>query len=156
MTHEKGWHLRSENRTFIPLSGEHHPCWNGTKASVAAGRRRAIRRFRNLGNCERCKKAKAVDRHHKDNDTHNNERSNLMFVCRRCHMILDGRIDKLTKAAAQHATKSKTPPVPCIICKRKSKPIRHKRCSACAAFLKRKGRALITKAHLESKTLKAT
>ena len=42
--------------------------------------------------CESCKESPAVERHHKDDNPLNNDPSNLLFVCRKCHMRLDGRI----------------------------------------------------------------
>lgn len=55
------------------------------------GRRQCIQMYPELGICERsgCS-APAVDRHHKDRDTWNNERSNIEFLCRRCHTITHG------------------------------------------------------------------
>ena len=46
-----------------------------------------------LGQCERddCSKL-AVDRHHRDGNSINNDRSNVMFVCRGCHQLIDGRM----------------------------------------------------------------
>jgi hypothetical protein len=43
------------------------------------------------GLCETGCGKPAVDRHHIDGDTSNNARSNILLVCRRCHMHLDGR-----------------------------------------------------------------
>ena len=56
-----------------------------------SGRARAGRAYPEIGDCERCG-LPARDRHHIDGDTLNNDRSNVLFVCRRCHMELDGRI----------------------------------------------------------------
>ena len=43
--------------------------------------------------CERCERAPAAERHHLDGDPFHNVASNIMGVCRRCHMVLDGRLD---------------------------------------------------------------
>lgn len=48
----------------------------------------------------------AIDRHHIDGDTTNNDRSNITLACRRCHMVLDGRMDE---SAARLRALSKTP-----------------------------------------------
>jgi hypothetical protein len=71
------------------------PNWKGDAASQKAGRTRALRTHPVPAECERCGGAKRLDRHHKDGNTLNNERDNIAFVCRRCHMILDGRIERL-------------------------------------------------------------
>lgn len=55
------------------------------------GNREAVRLYPDLGACERCGKP-AEQRHHRDGDTSNNERTNIAFVCHRCHMVMDGRI----------------------------------------------------------------
>ena len=59
-----------------------------------AGRAVAQRKFRDLGICESCNTNPAIDRHHVDNNTQNNERSNVQFLCRKCHMVADGRSKK--------------------------------------------------------------
>jgi AP2 domain len=59
-----------------------------------SGRMAAERKYKILGICERCQESPAVDRHHVDNDTLNNERENIRFLYRKCHMIEDGRTKK--------------------------------------------------------------
>ena len=44
--------------------------------------------------CEECE-APAVDRHHKDGDPSNNDLTNVASLCRRCHMLADGRLEIL-------------------------------------------------------------
>lgn len=61
-----------------------------------AGRMRAKRAYPEIADCERCGGRPATDRHHVDGNTFNNLRSNVLFVCRRCHMELDGRL-RLTR-----------------------------------------------------------
>lgn len=43
--------------------------------------------------CEDCEVAPPLDRHHKDGDSSNNDPANVAFLCRRCHMAADGRLD---------------------------------------------------------------
>lgn len=62
------------------------------------GRWRAQVRFRDIGICERCQVVPAVDRHHRDGDTLNNSRRNVMFLCKRCHMTVDGRLRRFAGA----------------------------------------------------------
>lgn len=45
--------------------------------------------------CDRCKTVPPVDRHHKDGNPLNNDRSNIAFLCRRCHQMEDGRHKRL-------------------------------------------------------------
>ena len=44
--------------------------------------------------CDQCG-AKATDRHHIDGDPTHNVVENIQFLCRRCHMTLDGRLGRL-------------------------------------------------------------
>lgn len=84
-------------------TGEQHHAWRGDAAATQTKRYRAVRRYR-LGSCEKCGKP-ATDRHHKDGDTGNNARSNIALLCRRCHMIEDGRLEQF-RAAAPHPVKT--------------------------------------------------
>ncbi len=59
------------------------------------GRKRARHRMI-LKACEKCGQP-ATDRHHKDGNTFNNEPANLMALCRRCHMLIDGRLTRHDK-----------------------------------------------------------
>ena len=68
-----------------------NPSWKGDAAQDITKRQRGIRLYPELGKCELCD-SKATDRHHKDRNTGNNERSNVQFLCRRCHMTVDGRM----------------------------------------------------------------
>ena len=62
-------------------------------SSVQAGRLCAIRRYKLPVLCESCNVAPPLDRHHKDSNTQNNERSNIAFLCRKCHQKADGRYE---------------------------------------------------------------
>ena len=46
--------------------------------------------------CEVCGSEKS-ERHHKDDDTLNNDRSNIQFLCRKHHMEVDGRLVALVQ-----------------------------------------------------------
>jgi hypothetical protein len=68
------------------------------------GRRRAQRMFPEIRQCERCGDGtKLLDRHHVDGNTFNNARKNVRFLCRRCHMIEDGRLAAFAAAASKRA-----------------------------------------------------
>lgn len=97
------------------------------------GHRKARQLYPVIGTCEYpdCIKP-ARDRHHIDGNTFNNDRSNVMFVCRSHHMIIDGRMDKIH-------IKPKQPPKECLICHRDAKPLRNGRCKACSEYKRRNG-----------------
>ena len=59
-----------------------------------AGRHEAEKLYEIGGPCENGCGGIAVDRHHLDDDTTNNAPENVMRVCRRCHMLLDGRLER--------------------------------------------------------------
>jgi len=94
------WHTSAtlcKNCYGMTLKGEGNPSWGKLTGSArGTGHDRALRRFE-LGICEECHAAPAVDRHHLDDNTLNNEPENVKRLCRRCHMILDGRLAKLAE-----------------------------------------------------------
>lgn len=70
--------------------------WKGNEVGIRSGRDRCRALYPSpLGTCEGdgCER-EAVDRHHVDGDTRNNDRSNVAFLCRRCHQKIDGRSAK--------------------------------------------------------------
>lgn len=72
---------------------EKNAAWN-PNASPKQGWWRAEQWFP-MGMCEECKTKPAKDRHHKDNNPLNNDPANVMRLCRRCHMKIDGRLEKV-------------------------------------------------------------
>ena len=77
--------------------GPEHYAWKGDSANIKTGRTRAERKF-NKKPCEKCGITTGlIERHHKDGDTLNNEPENIEFVCRRCHMQKDGRLEKFSE-----------------------------------------------------------
>jgi uncharacterized protein YlaI len=75
--------------------GDQHHHWKGDSATDKSGRTRALRKFSAPDKCGRCLKIGRVDRHHVDGNTLNNEPSNIEFLCRKCHMTVDGRINRM-------------------------------------------------------------
>jgi hypothetical protein len=115
---------------------EEHPNWIGDDIrSPDASRERVRKKYTQLGACERCREVNATDRHHKDSNPFNNVRSNLAFLCRRCHMIEDGRLERF---AALPKVEPK-PPTPCIVCSKLYKPLRKGRCHSCNEYYRRHG-----------------
>ncbi len=74
------------------MRGESHYGWKGDAALVTTKRQRTQAMF-SLGPCIRCGED-ARDRHHIDGDTGNNVRENIAILCRRCHMEVDGRMER--------------------------------------------------------------
>lgn len=81
---------------------ERNPMWRGKEVDKEAARARARRLYSLDGiACEYqgCEEL-AKDRHHINGDTRNNDRSNIRFLCRRHHMVEDGRLDALMERNA--------------------------------------------------------
>ncbi len=74
---------------------EQNGMWKGDGCISQSGRSRAERWYK-IGKCDLCGR-KAIDRHHKDGNPLNNNPENIQPVCRRCHMKVDGRIEKLNQ-----------------------------------------------------------
>ncbi len=77
--------------------GANNPMWKGNAASKVAGQIRAQHWFPS-GPCEKCGSLNG-ERHHKDTNTLNNDPSNVEMLCRRCHMLEDGRLERLCETA---------------------------------------------------------
>jgi hypothetical protein len=56
------------------------------------GHRQWKRIMKDINCCENCGRKYKLEVHHKDGNQKNNNRDNLMKVCRRCHMLIDGRL----------------------------------------------------------------
>mgnify|MGYP001594170758 CR=1 FL=1 len=78
------WNLISKEKR--KKSGNPH--WKGNK--VKTGYDRANRWFKKLP-CNLCGNKKS-EIHHIDNNSINNNLSNIVFLCRRHHMMIDGRL----------------------------------------------------------------
>lgn len=85
---QKPEHVEKRKRT-----GAEHHSWLGDGVSERGGRTRALRTYPDIGSCSKCGAPKA-ERHHKDQNTANNDPSNIEILCRRCHMQIDGRMEK--------------------------------------------------------------
>ena len=80
----------------------------------------------------------AVDRHHIDGDPTNNAPDNISRLCRRHHMVVDGRLEKSRELMRRQ------PPQPskgviCTNCERTWIPLSSGLCPACRVYLKRHG-----------------
>jgi len=125
------------------IGPEHHR-WRGENATPNKKRARAQRWFSLEGvTCEheQCDKP-ATDRHHKNGDIDNNERTNLAFLCRRHHMEIHEQ--KWREAFAKNGApvrrrKSSPKAQACVRCSRLAWPLRRGRCGACSEYLRRTG-----------------
>ena len=88
----KGYKQTKEHIEKRKRFGSDHHAWKGEAIKIRSGRSRALRNFL-LKPCEKCGNPKS-ERHHKDDNTKNNHPSNIMFLCRKCHMKEDGRYER--------------------------------------------------------------
>lgn len=124
-------------------SGSERPDWKGDQARAETKRERAQKAYSLDGRiCEfaGCPQA-ATDRHHVNEDTGDNRRENLQFLCRRHHMEIDGRLDALLENQRKQTERQRAyVPPPCVRCGTPKKEKRwHGRCRACAVYLSRTG-----------------
>lgn len=122
-------------------AGAAHPSWKGNKVKPDTGRVRCKRLYPELGNCENCLNKPAIERHHKNGNTTDNERSNVLFVCRQCHMKLDGRWEKFRAWQKILRERNRKPPRPCRTCHRLTTRHLHEECPQCAMYRRRNGKA---------------
>ena len=87
-------------RNSLVQVGANNSMWKGDLAQVKSGQCRARSYFK-LKPCEVCGSAKS-ERHHKDGNDLNNNPENIMFVCRRHHMLTDGRMKNLIPFVKGH------------------------------------------------------
>lgn len=127
----RGWNLRGSLFRDV-VRGPEHPAWRGDAAAPNTKRKRARRLYPTLRRCA-CGET-AIERHHRDGDPGNNARENVVDTCRRCHMIVDGRLEALRTRPRQPR-----PPKPCVNCRRLHKPLRNFRCHACDVYWRRYG-----------------
>lgn len=119
------------------LKLETNPCWKGSEATDNTKRQRVVRRFE-LKDCEICGSS-GIDRHHKDNNLNNFKPENIIIVCRRCCMKLDGRLEKFREQALKAGDRLRKPPIKCKICGELKKHQSHGRCHTCSEYFRRKG-----------------
>jgi len=68
-------------------TGKNNPFYKGEKVKKLSDHNVVWKELREEHKvCQLCGKAKKLDIHHKDKNKTNNKKSNLMVVCRRCHL----------------------------------------------------------------------
>lgn len=122
--------LGNRYRSRLGTRGERNRWWKGDAATQQSKHGRARVRFE-MGPCELCAKP-GKDRHHKDGNPGNNERSNVQILCRKCHMEVDGR----SYRAGNLCRKTHKEPNlrQCVNCDRKTSDPRKGRCRRCASY----------------------
>jgi hypothetical protein len=97
LTTYQRYHLRKKGvdvpLQYCALTGADHPNWKGDAVTVHGARKRALKLYRNIGPCTRCGAEKS-ERHHVDGNTKNNVPENIAILCRRCHLTVDGRLER--------------------------------------------------------------
>lgn len=81
--------------------GSANPRWAGDAVTKSGGRQRARKLFPGALVCEIAGCGKKAERHHKDDNTANNDPSNIAFLCHRHHVHADGRMSRPELRAAQ-------------------------------------------------------
>ena len=97
---KKGYKQSDEHRKRISAStsGERNHGWKGDRIQPKSGRSRAQRLYPNIGPCHNCGNPNS-ERHHLDGNPVNNAPENIVVICRRCHMLSDGRLGKFKHLA---------------------------------------------------------
>lgn len=90
-----------------------------------SGNERARVDYPDLGVRERCGMVPATERHHRDSDPTNNRPGNILRVCRRCHMTVDGRLERMPVGRRPRNTN------PCVDCGGRRPICARLMCSAC-------------------------
>lgn len=106
MGQKKGYKQTKEHILKRIRTGENHPNWKGDLITEKSGRSRAIRYFPVIGDCSLCGSPRS-ERHHIDGNTINNSPSNILIICRKCHMKEDGRLDKFKKLSYSNLPKAR-------------------------------------------------
>jgi DNA-directed RNA polymerase subunit RPC12/RpoP len=75
---------------------EKNYAWKGDAAKVDTGNDRARRWYPNRAACEVCGSS-VTEIHHRDGNPLNNAPGNVAYLCRRDHMIADGRLQTLAQ-----------------------------------------------------------
>jgi len=78
-------------------------CGEERRKHRARGHKKALRLFPQIGPCVKCRSENS-ERHHIDDNPHNNKPENIMPLCRRCHTIEHGKT--FTRAAINSGVKA--------------------------------------------------
>jgi len=73
------------NKIRKRMSGIRNHSWLGDNVKMSAARSRTNRMFKKIKPCWGCNKKDKIERHHIDENPKNNGRSNILFLCEKCH-----------------------------------------------------------------------
>ncbi len=128
----------AEQLRIPPKTGSENYGWKGKNAGKSSKIRRVRPKYKDQTKCERCAGI-AHDLFFKDRNYDNDSAENIMVLCRRCRMELDGTLDAIISWTKNiKPTLPKKPKIPCIICGEKD-GIRNKRCHTCSEYFRRNG-----------------
>ena len=112
--------------------------WKGVDAKPHAKRCRTHRRYA-VGKCEICG-MDGKDRHHMNGNLDDMSPSNIKVLCRRCHMTIDGRLERARNSPSLDiGRKKRTPHINCVICGEYEKYLRKGRCQRCDSYFRKTG-----------------
>lgn len=76
--------------------GVNNGMWKGISADNSSKRERTRRMHGKASKCVKCGTTKKkIELHHKDGNPDNNIKSNIMPLCRKCHLTIDGRLKNI-------------------------------------------------------------
>jgi hypothetical protein len=80
--------------------GNRNGNWKGSRVSRRTGYSRALKMYKPRS-CQRCGNRKA-ERHHQNGNILDNRPQNIRFLCRKCHMTIDGRLERFIRSDRGH------------------------------------------------------
>ena len=146
---DKSSYINPERNRKISESriGEKHPLWAGDKVSYAALHSWVKRHLVKAGQCAKCHEIKPLDLANKSGK-YLRDLTDWEWLCRRCHMIKDGVLEKMQKAHPDlRGDKSplwKGGLPKCISCNKSLGNYIATRCRKCYLELKVRGRRQIS------------
>lgn len=127
---EERWNRYSKSLPPLPIETEQlvkNAFFAGTDGCQTIGRMQAQIMYPAIGICEDCQKVAASQRHHIDENTMNNDRANLKFLCKSCHM------------RRHEVRRTRRPPRACANCGRMETHLARNKCGRCKAYYYRHG-----------------
>jgi hypothetical protein len=94
----------SDDNLRVTRRGPGNPHWKEVVTDPVSARQKA-RSLYDRRPCEECGSEKS-EIHHRDGDPFNNHEANIVFLCRRHHMITDGRMERWLERNASRSKAS--------------------------------------------------
>ena len=104
-----GWKMPEGQRLELVKTrlGKNNPNWKGDRVGLSALHGYMKVRLTKPGSCDNCNNSKPLDLANKG--VYNREPSNWNWLCRRCHMQSDGRLNNLMKGKQKYGKNKNTP-----------------------------------------------